>query len=217
MLRTWKAGRARLKGYLEDHANVADGLLELYQTTFDPRWFAGARALADMILGHFADENGGFFDTSDDHESLLVRPKGVQDGAIPSGGAVAAGVLSRLAHFSGESRYADAALRAVEPMRRSMEQAPLGFAHWLSVLDFILAPPQELALVGDDVGPLLSVVRARYRPNLVVAARRAQDEVEIALLEDRVAPSGTATAYVCTRFACQNPVTNPDELDELLD
>ncbi len=77
---------------------------------------------------------------------------------------MAAGVLARLAHYTGERRYADAAHGALEQVRRGMEQAPLGFAHWLSVLDFILAPPQELALVGDDLGPLLEVVRAGYRP-----------------------------------------------------
>ena len=106
MLRSWKDGQAKLNGYLEDYAHCADGLLELYQTTFDPHWFAAARGLADSILAHFSDPSGGFFDTSDDHEALIMRPKGVQDGALPSGAAMAAGVLLRLAHFTrrGELR-----------------------------------------------------------------------------------------------------------------
>ena len=217
MLRTWKGGHAKLNGYLEDYANVADGLLELYQTTFDLRWFEGAHTLADAILEHFSDAGGGFFDTSDDHEALLVRPRGVQDGAVPSGGAVASGVLLKLAHYTGEGRYADAGEGALGRMRRSMEQAPLGFAHWLAVLDFTLAPPQELALVGDDLEPLLRVVRTRYRPNLVVAARSADQPAPIPLLEGREALTGRATAYVCRQFACQRPVTSARELDALLD
>ena len=100
----WKRGQAKLNGYLEDYATVADGLLELYQTTFDTRWFAAARSLGDAILTHFADPDGGFFDTSDDHEELLVRPKNVQDGASPSGGAMATGVLLRLASVHGRGR-----------------------------------------------------------------------------------------------------------------
>jgi uncharacterized protein YyaL (SSP411 family) len=217
MLRTWKAGCAKLNGYLEDYANVADGLLELYQTTFDPRWFAAAHELAEAILAHFADENGGFFDTSDDHETLLVRPKGVQDGAVPCGSSVAAGVLKRLAHFTGDARYADASEAAISPRRCGMEQAPLGFAYWLSVLDFMLSPPQELALVGDDLRPLLEVVRADYRPNLVVAAGKADAESTIELLRDRGARDGRATGYLCRQSACQAPVTGADELRELLD
>ena len=220
MLRTWKGGRAKLNAYLEDYANVADGLLELYQATFEPRWFEAAAMLGDSILEHFADENGGFFDTSDDHEKLLVRPKGQQDGATPSGGAMAAGVLIRLAAYTGEGRYADAAEGAVGQMRRAMELSPLGFAHWLTVLDLTLAPPMELAVVGDDAGEMLRVARARYRPNLVVAVgspESAGRDVGIALLEGREPVDGRATAYVCRGSACERPVTTAAELKALLD
>jgi uncharacterized protein YyaL (SSP411 family) len=217
MRHTWKDGSARLNGYLEDYANVADGLLELYRCTFDPRWFTGARSLADEIIEHFGDETGGFFDTSDDHEELIVRPKSVQDGAVPSGSSVAARVLARLGHYTADRRYSDAAQAAVEPVRAWMEQAPLGFANWLSVLDFILAPPQELALVGRDPGALLEVVNAGYRPNLVVAASHSPHDTAIPLLDDRVPVGDVATAYVCREFACQAPVTEPEELRELLD
>ena len=161
MLRTWKRGQAKLNGYLEDYATVADGLLELYQTTFDVRWFAAARELGDAILAHFADPAGGFFDTSDDHEELLVRPKNVQDGASPSGGAVAAGVLLQLARFTGEGGYADAADRALAGVSLGMERAPLGFAYWLGVLAVTSAPPCELAIVGEDPEALL---RRRAQP-----------------------------------------------------
>ena len=220
MLRTWKGGRAGLNGYLEDYAHVADGLLELYRTTFDPRWFAAARELADSILEHFVDSAGGFFDTSDDHEALIVRPKGLEDGAVPSGGAMAAGVLLRLAHLTGEGRYADAgeaALRSAQPM---MVRTPLGVAHWLAGLDFALAPVREIAVVGDGAESLVAVLQTGYRPNVVVAARGAEesggDVSAIALLDGRVAVGGRATAYVCERQTCGLPVTTRSKLEAIL-
>ena len=216
MLRTWKGGRAKLNGYLEDYAHYADGLLELYQATFEPRWFQAARDLGDAILEHFADPAGGFFDTSDDHEALLLRPQGIQDGAVPSGGAMAASVLSRLAEYTGEGRYADAAAEALGAQQSMMVRAPHGLAHWLAALDFMLAPPQGLAIVGDDPGPLLAVARARFRPNLVVAAGPSGQDLGIALLEGREAIDGRATAYVCRDFSCEQPVTTPAALAALL-
>lgn len=216
MLRSWKGGHAKLNGTLEDYSHYADGLLELYQTTFDPRWIRAARELADSILLHFADPLGGFFDTSDDHEALIVRPKGAQDGAIPSGSAMATSVLLRMALFTGDSRYADAGEAALAQMQGLMAQAPLGFAQWLVALDFTLAPPNEVAVVGEDRTRLLSVIRARYRPNLLVAAGREGEGVAVALLDGRSAIDGIATAYVCRRAACERPVTDPGDLSELL-
>jgi uncharacterized protein YyaL (SSP411 family) len=231
LLRTWKGGRARLNGYLEDQSHYADGLLELYQATFEPRWFDAARELGDAILSHFADPAGGFFDTSDDHEALLLRPKSVQDGAVPSGGAAAAGVLLRLGAYTDDSRYADAAEAALAPLEPLMAGAPHALAHWLGALDFLDGPPQTLAIVGEDPGALLTVVRARYRPNLVVAAEHAKAgaahepeaaaepdvAASIALLADRDAVRGRATAYLCRRFTCEAPVSSPEELAGLLD
>jgi len=144
MYRSWKDGRATLNGYLEDYANVAEGLLELFETTGDDRWLAAATELADAIIEHFSDPAGGFFDTSDDHEQLIIRPKVVQDGAIPSGSSMAAGVLLRLAVRTGEARYADpaaAALRSVGPV---LSRAPLGFAKWLTVFAEFLEAREQM-------------------------------------------------------------------------
>ena len=218
MLRTWKGGRARLNGYLEDYAAVAGGLLQLYQTDFDERWFGAARELAGLALTHFEDPRGGFFDTSDDHERLLTRPKGVQDGAQPSGGSLMASVLLELAAYTGEGRYADAAERALATLQPAMAQVPLGFANWLNGLDLALSPPREVALVGDDLAPLLAVVRRAYRPAVVVAACGSAGAATSAvpLLYGREAVAGAATAFVCRGAACSRPVTTPDELEALL-
>lgn len=213
--RTWKAGQSRLNGYLEDYAHFAEGLLELYQSTFDPVWFDAAAGLADEILAHFSDPAGGFYDTSDDHEELLFRPKETQDGAMPSGGSVAAMVLAKLGEYTGESRYSEAALAAVAGMGEQMAQTPLGFAAWLSALDFILSPPSELAIIGPDPLPMLALVRATYRPGLVVAAKARDEDSGISLFEGRDSIGGSTTAYLCRHFACERPVTTPEELGDL--
>ena len=205
--RSYKDGQARLNGYLEDYANLAEGLLALYETTFDESYFEAARELGDSMLAYFADERGGFFDTSSDHETLVVRPKDVQDNALPSGSAMAVMVLAKLAAFTGDTRYADAAEQTIAPLQPALAQAPTAFAWWLCVLDFVLTPPREIAIVGDDAQELLDVVFGAYRPNQVVALKRADTASEIPLLDGRAMIDGKATAYVCQNFACQMPVT----------
>ena len=229
LLRSWKLeaqtgeGNARFNAYLEDYAFYADGLLALYQATFDPSWFAEARALADILLSHFSDPNGGFFDTSHDHEQLVTRPKTLQDNAIPSGNAMAADVLLRLAAYTGEDAYRRPVEEMLAAMIPMMRQYPGGFSHWLSVLAFYLAPPYEIALIGDlaldNTRIMLDAVSGDYRPHQVVALAAPGDETAasiIPLLANRPQQNGQATAYVCQQFVCQAPVTDPTSLSEQL-
>ncbi|MGQ0549756.1 MAG: thioredoxin domain-containing protein [Armatimonadota bacterium] len=216
LLRAWRAGTAKLNAYLEDYANVIDGLLALYEATFDAGWFVEARRLADVMSEHFRDPAGGFFDTSDDHEALAVRPKSLQDNATPSGNAMAATALLRLAALTGHGAYRDLAesgLRFVQPLLGSY---PTGFAQWLCALDFALGKPKEIAIVGDPAAPdtraLLEVVRGAYRPNQVVAVGRAGDPQPVPLLEGRSPLDSRATAFVCENFTCNLPVTDPNAL-----
>jgi len=214
--RSWKDGRALHSGVLEDYANLADGLLALYEATFDERWFAAARDLADQILAHFTDPAGGFFDTADDHEALITRPKSLQDNAVPSGNSMAATVLLKLAALTGDARYVQAADRAMGQVTSYAHRHPTGFGQWLGALTFALGQTIEIALVGDpaseDLRALLGVVRSEYRPFSVVAlatdARQTTDSA-IPLLADRVMREGRATAYVCRAFACRAPTNDP--------
>ena len=216
LLRTWKAGAAaKQNAFLEDYAYLADGLLALYQTTFDEKWFTWAQELGDIMLDYFKDENGiGFFDTSDDHEALIQRPKDMQDNATPSGNAMAAQVLLKLNLYTGNGRYWDAAQQAVQGMYSRMSHFPAGFAHWLCAADFIMSEPQELAIVGkfgkSGTMALLDVATNRYRPNLITAVGLNGDVVP--LLNGRPQIEGKATAYVCRRFVCQQPLTDPHKL-----
>ena len=214
--RSFKDGHARQMGVLEDYSHLADGLLALYEATFDERWFVAARELADAMLEHFADPRGGFFDTADDHEALITRPKGLQDNASPSGNAMAVTVLLRLAALTGDGRYrqhAEAGLQLVAPVA---PRYPTAFGQWLVGLGLALAKVDEVAIVGapdaPDTGALLDVVRAGYRPSVVLAVSPDPGQSAIPLLQGRTVRDGKATAYVCHGFACLQPVTSPDEL-----
>lgn len=214
--RSWRGGEARLNGYLEDHTHVAEGLLALYEATFEEADFLAAQALMETVITHFGDPAGGFFDTSDDHEALMVRPKDTQDNATPSGNAVAAGVLLKLAALTGEARYQTLAERALGGVAPLLARYPTGFGQWLTAAAFLLAEPREIAVVGDPAAPatqaLLATARAGYRPFQVLALRRPAADTALPLLAGRGQLAGQPTAYVCVNFACQLPVTDPDAL-----
>jgi uncharacterized protein YyaL (SSP411 family) len=218
--RSWKDGRSTGDGVLEDYADLADGLLALYDATFDERWFVVARDLADQILARFADPNGGFFDTADDHERLVARPRDVQDNAVPSGGSMATAVLLRLAALTGDGRYRSAAEHALVTVTGFLPRFPTAGANWLSAIDFALAPVVEIAIVGTPGAPdtdrLLGPARAGYRPNQVVAVAADPGGSAIPLLGDRFALRGRPTAFVCRDFACRQPVDEPEALAVLL-
>jgi uncharacterized protein YyaL (SSP411 family) len=214
LLRTYNRGEARLSAYLEDHAFLLEALLTLYETTFDPRWFGAARELAETILARFSDPaNGGFFATADDHEALIARRKELEDTPIPSGASSVAFGLLRLAALTGEHRYEQAAVGALRLLHQVAPQHPAAFAHLLQALDFHFAAVKEVAIVGPDAGPLERVVRGEFRPHLVVAGGPADG---VPLLAGREPVDGRAAAYVCERFACLRPVTEPAELAALL-
>jgi uncharacterized protein len=221
LLRSWREGRAGGPGYADDHALLADACLTLYETTFELGWFEQARALADRLVEGFLDEErGGFYTTAADAEALVVRPKDLEDNAVPSGSSAGADVLLRLAMLTGEARYEDAAASALRVVRDVMAQAPTGFGHALCALDRYLGPSREVAIVGDPASEatralVREVTAERFVPNGVLAVTAAGDRAAaeaIALLRDRPTVDGRATAYVCERFACRLPVTQPEEL-----
>ncbi|MBF8291165.1 MAG: uncharacterized protein HW391_2133, partial [Chloroflexi bacterium] len=214
--RSWKDGRATGEGVLEDYACLADGLLALYEATFEERWFVTARTLMETVLDRFTDPAGGFFDTADDHERLITRPKDVQDNATPSGGAMATHVLIRLAALTGEGRYRTAAERAIATISPLVTRYPTAFAKWLSAIDLALSDIVEIAIVADPDKPgaaeLLAVATAGLRPARVVAMAADPTSSAVPLLEGRTRLRDRPTAYVCRNFACQIPVTDPDAL-----
>jgi uncharacterized protein YyaL (SSP411 family) len=219
LLRTYKDGRAHLAAVLEDYAFYADGLLALYEATFDPQWFSAARALTDRILADFADPAGGFFDTPADGEALIMRPKDLLESAIPSGNAVAAEVCARLYYYTMDDPYYEAAEGTLGAAGALLAQYAGGVGEMLCALDLWLADVREVAIVGapgqPDTDALIAATFGPYRPHQVVAAAAPDDSAAIgavALLEGRPQRGGRATAYVCVHAACQAPVTTPEDL-----
>jgi hypothetical protein len=222
LLRTWKSGEAKLLGYLEDYAMVADGLVALYEATFERRWLAAARELADEMLRLFWDASAeAFFDTGTDHEALIVRPRNLFDSAVPCGTSVAADVLLRLALLTGEGADERIAVAAIRPVAPLMSRHPSGFGRFLAALDFHLGPPVEVALVwpggSDGAAPLAREVFGRYLPRRVVAGAVEGEAADLPLLAGKSARDGRPTAYVCERYVCQAPTTDPAELGRQLD
>lgn len=220
-MRSWRRGRANFTAYLEDHAALGLGLLRLYQTDFDNRWYLAAVAQAEEILENFRDPNGGFFDTRHDHEKLIARPKGLQDSPTPSGNSMAVDLFLKLAALTGESRYRDPAETALKAMQTNAAKYPSAFGNWLCNADFVLGPQLQLAIVGNPEDPdfddLVAVSNETYLPRLVRAAAPAGSEAVPPLLNGRGQIDGRATAYLCQGFTCELPTTSGEELRQQIE
>jgi uncharacterized protein YyaL (SSP411 family) len=222
MLRSFKDGRATLPGYLEDQAAVADGVLSVYELTLEATWLEDLRGLVDEMLAAFWDPDAqAFYDTAADHERLVIRPQDVTDNAIPSGTSMAADVLLRAGALMGEAGWIEHGRTVLERLAPTAARAPLGFGRLLAALDFHLAKPLELALVGNGAdegwGALRAVVSARYLPNRVVAGSADSTPPALPLLRDRPPIQGRATAYLCEGLVCRAPTTDPAVLAGQID
>jgi uncharacterized protein len=218
--RTYRLGRAKHAGVLEDYADVANGLLELHAADGDLRWLEEARRLALLAVELFADEErGGYWLTAADGEQLVARKKELDDHPTPSGNSMLAFVLLRLARIYGEpelERHAASVLRLV---RNGLARAPTAFGHTLCALDLYLSPPRELAIVGpredEATRELARAAVRRWEPNTVAAwSAGAGDEAaqRVPLLAGKDVVGGRPAIYVCESFACRAPVTEAGEL-----
>ena len=220
LLRTWKEGSAKLNGYVEDYANVADGLITLYQVSGEDHYLIEAKRLADTMITEFWDEeNGGFFFTSNDHEELIVRNKDFYDNATPSGNSMAADVLLRLAKLTGDDRYERFGVTVLRLATSQAKRHPQGFGRMLSALEFYLSDTKEIVVLGGRDSDIVREVHKRYLPDAVVVLANENNEARLLehLLEGRTQIDGMPTAYVCENFVCQRPVTSVKDLAKLLD
>jgi uncharacterized protein YyaL (SSP411 family) len=216
LLRSFKDGRARFNAYLEDYACLIDALISLYEATFDPHWIRDAEDFAELMVSGFWDpKDKGFFFTSDDHESLIHRPKEFYDNATPSGNSVAAFALLRLWKLTGGERWPRYSTGVLESAADLMPRHPAAFPHLLCALDLFLGQPKEIAIMGDPADAktreLLQEVFHIYLPNKVVACGTGSEPY---LLKGRTQVNGLPTAYVCRNFTCSLPVTASKTLAE---
>jgi uncharacterized protein YyaL (SSP411 family) len=221
LARSWKDGHAAGNGFLEDHACGIDGLLALYQATFAEGWFETARGLADSMLDHFPRSEGGFYDTSDDHETLIVRPRSLQDSPTACGNSLAAAVLLKVAAYTGEDRYRDRAEETLAQAPPYMTHAPMMFGQWLHALLLEQAGLIEVAIVGapaaEETDALFGVITETWRQTVVVAARPPGTSSLVPLLGDREPERAPGcAAWVCGRAGCAAPTADGETLRRLL-
>ena len=219
--RSWREGQAKHNAYLEDYAGLILALLALYQSDPNKEWYLSVLKLADEMVEHFVDPNGGFFDTRDDHESLLVRPKDIQDNATPSGSALAATALLELAAYGDRTEWRDLAEEMLSSIHGAMLRYPTAFAQWLCAADFAVGPTREVAIIGDTqhikTRELLNTLWKTFRPRQVTAISTYPPEPDApALLKDRPLLNDLPTAYVCQGFVCLQPVNSPKEMETQL-
>ena len=218
LLATYKDGRARLNGYLDDYAFLLDAVVELLQTRWHTEHLKFAVQLADGLLERFEDrEHGGFWFTSHDHETLLHRSKPLADEAVPSGNGVAAFALARLGYLLVETRYLDAAERTLRAGWRGMQEFPHGHCSLLNALDEYLQPPELIIVRGDlaEAGAWAATLGATYNPRrMVFAIPGDAADLPAALSSKAAAPAGVR-AYVCHGTVCESPVTDLEALARL--
>jgi uncharacterized protein len=193
--------------------------LELYRTTFDREALEFAMQLTQTALEHFRDPKGGFFDTPDDGEALIVRPKSFFDSAMPSGNGAMAMLLTALGRLTGEHTWEEAALEGIKAMHEVMHRQPTGFGSLLQTLEAYHSPRREVAVIGDleraETRALLSTLHSRYLPHLSLAAAKSGDAY-LPVLAGRDEVNGQPAAYVCENLACKLPVTTPEALETAL-
>ncbi len=210
LFRSIRDGRTSGLGFLDDYANVAHGLLELHAATGELRWLHEARRLALVAVELFADdEHGGFFLSPADGDVRVPRTKDLQDSPVPSGNSMLAHVLLRLSRIWGDDELERQAVSIFRLGEQALRRAPGFFAWMLCGLDLWLSPPREIAIAGDVDAPVARAALAPFQPNAVVAVGPADD---VPLLAGKEPVAGKTAVYVCERFACQAPVTEPEEV-----
>ncbi len=214
LFRSYKDGQARFSAYLDDYACLIDGLLSLYEATFDEHWIQQALHLSEFMIQNFWDPQcGGFYFTANNHETLIHRPKEFFDHATPCGNSVAAYALLRLEKLTGEEKWAYYSISLFEGLVHLMSSHPSAFSHLLCALDFHLSRPKEIAVIGDPgstkTRELLKEVFTIYLPNKVVACGL---NCGLFLLQGRPQVNGMPTAYICENFSCRSPVTTAKDL-----
>jgi hypothetical protein len=209
--RTFRAGQSKGTGYLEDYADVANGLLELHVATGELRWLEEANRLARLAVELFADEErGGFYLSPADGEELVARKKDLEDQPTPSGNSMLASVLLRLARIYGDDELERRAVGVFRLVHGALTRVPVAFGQALSALDLHFSAPREIAIVGPVDSPVARAALEPFQPDTVFAVGPS-DEVPLLAGKDLV--DGKPAVYICERFACQAPVTDPAALE----
>jgi uncharacterized protein YyaL (SSP411 family) len=222
LLHTWRHGKAKVDGYLDDYTYLANGLATLYECMGEEKYLEQSISLVEQVLQHFGSQGqGGFYFTADDQEQLLTRNKEFADNAVPSANAMAAIVLIKLAKLTGIEKYLNAAEQTMQAAVELMQRYPSGTAQMLLAVDLYLGPTYEVVLAADDSAESMAVrndLLRRFIPNKVLAWASKQTPKPLAeLLQGKEMDGGQPTLFVCEGFTCQAPAVGQEPIAQALD
>jgi uncharacterized protein YyaL (SSP411 family) len=224
IMHMYSNGKGRIDGFLDDYAQVIEGLLALHTLTLEGKWLDAAVRLNESMVNLFSNPNTGLLsDTDGAQKDLIIRPRNEYDGAVPSAASTAALVVQKIGLISGNPEYKAIAGREINSVKTAMVQYPLGYCNWLCSLDFYLSDPKEVAVFGVRNNPqtkdLVKAINSKWIPNKVVIGFDQTDpEVSInsPLLKERAMKDGQSTVYICQNNTCQSPITDLVKLEEAL-
>ena len=215
-----------MPAHLDDYAFLIQGLLDLYEASFNVRYLRAAIELVDLTLEHFEDrEEGGFFLTADDGEELLIRVKEIYDGAIPSGNSIMALNLLRVHKITGAEKYLQSSENLFSAFSGFLEKNPQGAEVLLQALAFKLSPPKEIVIVGKleskETSQLIKAINQNFIPGKVLLFRPIGTEIpeitkfspfliNLTMVKDKPA------VYICENQTCQQPETDPEKVIQAL-
>lgn len=224
LYRTWHNGTASQPATLADYAGLIAALNAVYTIAFDQQYFQSIRMLFENMQNIYGSQDSLYFDAGADVQDLIVRPRNLQDNAIPSGNAMAAYVHWLMANYDHDPAHMNRSSQMLAQVGKLASAYPTSFGFWLQVAGLSTQPTQQIALVSNDdlqsLGPFLSIYRKAYRPFTVLAANYADLASKSglpAILDDRPTLNGLPTAYVCQSFSCRAPVSKPRDFEEQLD
>lgn len=220
----YREGEPAVMAFLDDHAFLVWGLIELYEATFDVAYLRAALEITDKMIEHFWDkENHGLYFTADDAEELIFRKKEIYDGAVPSGNSVAMLNLLRLGRMTANAGFEEIAEQIGRAFSGTILQAPMAYTQMMAALDFAFGPTSEVVIAGEkdasDTNAMLSALRREFIPSKVVILRPIEDSKITDFAEftgNLTSIDGRATAYVCRNYSCRFPVTDAGNMLELL-
>lgn len=221
LLKRYREGEAGLTGHLEDYAFMIAALLDLYETTFEMRYFEQAIAFQKILDDHFWDPaQGGYFTIADDAEELIVRAKRLYGGAIPSGNAISFTNLVRLHRMTGETAHATRSVALLKAFAGEVKDSPMSVPTLLCGLDFHFGPSFEIVISDGEAAGFLTALRRPFLPNKTILRRTESNAAALAILspftETQVGMEGKATVYVCQNFSCLAPTTSVEKMLESL-
>ncbi len=219
----WNNGRSSVDGFLSDYSLVIDGFMKLHEATFASKWLRQSIDMAEVMMESFWNEsNGMFFDVSKEHQELIVRPRVLTDNSMPSGSSSAALVLFKLSRLTGRDDFEKIASKSLRTVIDLCKQHPLTFSNWLCALDFYLSSPKEIAVLGthneENTQAMMRVLNSTWLPNKVLAACEPIDSTlsGLPILEGKHMINNSPTIFICERYTCRSPSTNPKELKSQL-